>query len=772
MCGEVKPITGCGRQNGGMRGDHIDFGGATFYGPVYGKVKGGVVAVPVSTLPGAPEGFTGREREVAAVLGALGRERVVSVSGLAGVGKTALAVAVAHEARGRGMFPGGVLFVDLRGYDEVPVSAEQAVSSLLLALGVREGEFARYRSELASREAMLVVLDNAGGSEQVVPLLPGEGAGHRVLVTSRDVLDSFAVGSVVVEALSVGAGVELVGRVLGGDRRVSEEGGAVRELVEVCGRLPLALVIVAALLRRRRGLGVGELVAELRGARDRVGAFVARGVDQYGRSLVLRPVFDAMYRRLGVEAARVFGVLGLAPGEVIRADVGRVLAGVGEREWGVVVDDLVAASLLSVVGGGGEGWRMHDLVRVYAASRVSGEVAEEAKKALLRFYSVQLEAADAVIENPNVLLREMFPGGQEEALGWFETERTGLINAVSWAEGGDARTAVLVLRLSRTLIPRLGAYRALDDVTRVSGIARDTARRLGRPLDEAAALGGLAFLLTELRRFDEAIGVWQQALNLQDGAPIGQAKAWSYMAATLSGLGRFDEAIDTCAKSLRYHLTLDDRPQVATTRAQLAMVLAESGRLDEACAMSYQAATEFEQLGMARELADSLHNLGNGLRLLGRPAEALPHIVHSLRIRIELNDWRYKTNTWIVLGFLFLDLGQPDRALRAFTRTLDWSALLGDKYQAAVAWANIGTALGNLKRYREAVDACGTAIELGAALEEWRIVGAAHFAMGSNLFRKKRKRDATRSFQAAADAYERAGMSEAAANMRELADGS
>ncbi|WP_256725230.1 NB-ARC domain-containing protein, partial [Streptomyces acidiscabies] len=198
--------------------------------------------------------------------------------------------------RERGMFPGGVLFVDLRGDGEVPVSAEQAVSSLLWAMGVREGEVGRYRSELASREAMLVVLDNAGGGEQVVPLLPGEGVGHRVLVTSRDVLGSFPVRSVEVEALSGDTGRELIERALPGDPRL---GDGVRELVEVCGGLPLALVIVAALLRRRRGLGVRELVAELEG--DRVGLLAADGVDQYGKSLVLRPVLDAMYRRLGEE---------------------------------------------------------------------------------------------------------------------------------------------------------------------------------------------------------------------------------------------------------------------------------------------------------------------------------------------------------------------------------------------------------------------------------------------------------------------------------------
>ncbi|WP_416973161.1 ATP-binding protein [Streptomyces sp. 4F14] len=749
-----------------MNGDHIDFRGGTFYGPVYGKVEGGTSAA-VSTLPGAPAAFTGREGEVAAVLGALASDRVVAVSGLAGVGKTALAVAVAHEARERGLFPGGVLFIDLRGYDEVPVSTEQAVSSLLWALGVRGGEAARFRSELAPREAMLVVLDNAGGSEQVVPLLPGEGAGHRVLVTSREVLDAFPVRSVEVEALSGDAGRELIERALPGDPRL---GDGVRELVEVCGGLPLALVIVAALLRKRRGLGVRELVAELE--RDRVGVLVAEGVDQYGKLLVLRPVLDAMYRRLGEGTARVFRGLGVAPGKFVDSVSGQLLGGVMEEGWRAAADELVAASLLSALPGGG-GWQMHDLVRAYAGSLVTAEEAGQARMQLQVMYYARLTLAYEVITKPDQP-EKLFPGGPEGALSWFEAERTGLLNAVRWAESEDRQTAVLALKTALALTPHLRNRSSFDDMLDVATIARDTARRLGAVQEEATALNSLDSALIYLRRFEEALATSREALELCDrvGNLEGRYYASSGIAVALLRLGRLDEALEAREQALAHALALDDPSYAALARAHLATTLAERGRPEEACEALSLAIAEFEELGMRHQLTEPLFNLAQFLRGLGRLDEALPHVVRSLRISGELNDWRGKAGSWGLIGYILSELRRPGEALEALTRSLEWSKLIGDEHQAAVAWLGLSATLTDLKRYREAIDAARSAIELGTQFEEWSIVGDAGFNLGLSLHRIRHRSEARLAFRAAADAYTRGDLLEEATRARKLAGGS
>lgn len=181
--------------------DHICFRGGTFLAPVTGKeVHHYYGPTPTATagLPPTPAAFTSREVYLSQVLDALDPHvdrtpdtaPIVAVGGLGGMGKTALALQTAHTSRPR--FPGGTLFIGMRGYDEIPTAPEQAVLTLLRSLGIRDGElpskadelYAWYRSQLATREPVLIVLDNASDPGQVAPLLPGD-ARHRVLVTSR-----------------------------------------------------------------------------------------------------------------------------------------------------------------------------------------------------------------------------------------------------------------------------------------------------------------------------------------------------------------------------------------------------------------------------------------------------------------------------------------------------------------------------------------------------------------------------------------------------------
>jgi len=218
-----------------------------------------VSAAPVALaqLPPLVTGFTGREPELAEITALLdpagdtGAVVVSAVAGQAGVGKTALAIQAAHAARQAGWFPGGILFVDLYGYDDAPVQPGQALDALLRAMGVAadhippttEERMALYRSSLAQiSDPVLIMADNASSEAQVRPLLPGPGP-HRVVVTSRHTLAGLGARLLDVTVLDAGTAVALLDTALrvarpGDDRIGADPAGAV-ELAGICGGLPL-----------------------------------------------------------------------------------------------------------------------------------------------------------------------------------------------------------------------------------------------------------------------------------------------------------------------------------------------------------------------------------------------------------------------------------------------------------------------------------------------------------------------------------------------------
>lgn len=268
----------------------------------------------MDALPPKVAGFTGRRDQLAELLGAFdpdggeapGAVLVAAVSGLGGIGKTALAVEAAHAARKNGWFPGGVLFVNLHGYDDDYVTAEQALEDLLRALGtppehIPNGVDARaawYRSVLRARErelgAVLVLADNASSAEQVRPLHPG-GVRHRLLATSRSKLPQLGARLLPLGELSPEEAYGLLDRALRiaapGDARVANESDAAVELALLCGHLPLALQIAAALLVLDGDKLVAELVAELAESGDRL----LPHFDDGERSVAA--AFDLSYRR-------------------------------------------------------------------------------------------------------------------------------------------------------------------------------------------------------------------------------------------------------------------------------------------------------------------------------------------------------------------------------------------------------------------------------------------------------------------------------------------
>lgn len=363
-----------------------------------GPVESGLPVVP-RQLPVASPAFTGRYEELAELEGPDDATTVVisAIDGMAGVGKTALAIHAAHRMSGR--FPGGQLFLDLHGHTDgvPPVDASDALDRVLRSMGVSgaqipehlEDRAALYRSRLADRR-VLVVLDNAASEEQVAPLVPGT-PGCLVLVTSRRRLTGLdRTRTVSLDVLPGPDAIALFRRIAGEQRLAGAAPDAVAEVVELCGRLPLAIRIAAARLRSRPAWTVHHLAEGLVDHQHRLTALGA------GHRSVTAAL-DLSFRQLDPELQRVYRLLGLHPGTDFDPDAAAALVGAPPAPTRRLVDDLLEANLLQELVPGR--YRFHDLVRAHAgAIATRDDSGAEAAQGLTRLLDHYRDTAETALD--------------------------------------------------------------------------------------------------------------------------------------------------------------------------------------------------------------------------------------------------------------------------------------------------------------------------------------------------------------------------------------
>ena len=353
---------------------------------------GASMRAALAGLPPVPSGFTGREDMLAVLRDALSESSptpVWVVAGLAGVGKTTVVLKAAHEAAPD--FPGGVLFVDLQGYADHPMEPLGALSTFLHALGEQSPASQAaceqvYRSRLADAERTLIVLDNASSRDQVRPLLPGSPR-HKVLITSRHTLADLDAQLVDLNVLTLEEGIAQLAKALK-DERVAAEPEAAQELVDLCGRLPLALGIVAALLRSDPELLLSEFADDLRDEDERLNDL------SYGPNTTVRRAFDLSYQRLSEDEARLFRLMSLVSGD-ISTGMAAGVANVSPRQAHRLLAGLRRAHMAETSSP--KGWyRLHDLVRLYSTERRKIEVdQQELQAAAFRLYiAIKRELVD------------------------------------------------------------------------------------------------------------------------------------------------------------------------------------------------------------------------------------------------------------------------------------------------------------------------------------------------------------------------------------------
>ncbi|GAA3884610.1 BTAD domain-containing putative transcriptional regulator [Saccharothrix violaceirubra] len=629
-------------------------------------------------LPPAAAHFVGRTAETVRAAGLLrplpdrSSPRYVVLSGPPGVGKTALAVHVAHAVRED--FPDGVLHVDLRGFSQQPpLTVQRALTRLLRGLGLNaeqvpldeDAQQDRYASLLTGRR-MLVVLDNAVSSDQVRPLLPGE-PGCAALVTSRNDLRGLialeGARRLALDSLPAADARRLLVDIVGTDIADAEP-DAVAELVELCARLPLAVRIAGANLVGRAGAGVADHVAELR----RANRLSALAVDDDEQAAV-RTAFGLSYETLKPDERRMFRLLGLVPGTDFTPEAAAALADEHEATAATLLGRLVTANLVQQQGN--RRHQLHDLLRLYARERAELEdPAEHRALALDRLYRHYLRWADAAavvlnpasprLPRPEAAAPAAFDG-PARAVAWLSAERANLVGAVEFA------TAHPDLRpwsrhLADAVTGYLHTHRHDSDLLAVATAALDTARADGDRPAEATML---------------------RALGVLD---------WS--------LGDYRRALERLRAALVLHREVGDAAGAGTALIALGVVHLEDGRLAEA-ARHFAEAAEAEVPAVA---VAALARLGVARLEAGDLTAARAHLESALSSAGPLGLVHTEAVALNTLGAVHLRQGAFDEAIASHQGALERYQVLGSRHDQAEVLQNLAAVHRDARRFATAVE--------------------------------------------------------------------
>jgi tetratricopeptide (TPR) repeat protein len=621
-------------------------------------------------LPAEPRHFVGRDTDLHRLTKAIdqgdGGPAVISaIGGAGGVGKTWLALRWAHHNADR--FPDGQLFVNLRGYDPSgePLSPQAAIRELLDALGVDAAAMPRdadtrvalYRSLVAGKR-MLIMLDNAADSAQVVPLLPGGGT-CTVVITSRDRLTGLVAAhgahSLALDVLDDHEGRALLDARLGTDRPAAEP-GAVAELLACCSGLPLALSIVAGRAQAHPELALAALAQELRSAATRLEA-----LDEHDS---VRAALSWSVAALTRQQADVFGLLGVAPGPDIGLAAAADLAGLTVQQTNVVLRALERVSLISQHVPGR--FRMHDLTRLYAAEQAPAPVDHQLRR-LFDHYTHTAHRGDHVL-NPHraaVDIGAPVPGcrpgelaDQFAALAWFDAEHACLL-------------------ATQQLAAALGWYQT---VWHLAWSLNTYHVRRGRTQD---AVDVSAAALAAIESVDDP------AVHAQVHRLLGHA---------YSRAGQYAQSFEHLDRTLMLAGRAGDVDLQAFTHHTIAQAYERQGEIRQALAHSRQALALFRQLGYPAWLARAYNMVGWLSAQLGDYTEAHVNCTAALELQRRHHDRDGEASTLDSLGFVAHSSGRYTEALEWYRKALEKSRDLGHLSYQAETLERVGdthAALGN-----------------------------------------------------------------------------
>jgi tetratricopeptide (TPR) repeat protein len=782
------------------------------------KTRQAIARAP-NTLPRDIHTFTGRQDVIEHLMGSLPHRQataqsrcslVIAIDGMPGIGKTCLALHLAHRLAEH--YPDGQLYVNLHAHDQgqEPTDPATVLDAQLRVMGVPSGgipqtldeRISLWRSQLAHRR-MLIVLDDAAGGEQILPLLPGS-PDCLVIITSRRTLTGLDdVRSHSLDVLPAADAAELFKSVVGPGRPLDEHG--VAEVAERCGYLPLALQLAGSRLRHRRTWKVADLLARLAQDRPRLEELQVEGRE-------ITAIFEMSYRGLSPRQQRAFRLCSLHPGLDFTVHTAAAIldCSVGEAER--TLDSLLDRHLINEQIRGR--YRYHDLLHEYAQWHAHSEDTDSDRGvAVHRVLDHYLYTADQVDKRlyPHRRRRDMeivhaasdpppAVATEQQAQSWLAAEHDNLLGVVNYAaENGwsthvaqfaqvlaeyletsgrwieAARLHERALSVWEDAGDKAGVAHALSDITLIcfrSGQyekalqhAEDAIaiyRSIGDRRGEGDILDQIGLIHWQQSRYQEALACCQRAMAIRRAAgdQRGEAESLDHIAIILDYIGRYHAAIDHRQQALDIYSRIGDLHGQQKAFNNMGDLHLRIGHISTASDYFERAAAVPLKMSI-QHAAIWLNNMAEIYQHMDRYDEALSNYREALQTYRRIGDRRSEIETLLGIGSTFRRMGAYSEALIHHQKALVISRDISERHEEARALRCIGQVQLASDRHSAALEHFQRALDLADQIGDKFEQAKAHEGIGTTLLHIRGPAGARKHWKQALKLYERLGVPEA-----------